>query len=294
MVGYSPQEPRSKGARMVKTPKPRVNRILNCEPSKNTERDWSIDSAKAASIHTPAAELPLSKDLRDDWWTIGDQGATGSCVGWGTADGVLRWHFVNAEKLDKTQALSVRFIWMAAKEMEAKETNGSLKRPTTFIEQDGTSLKAALDIARKFGVVTEDILPLKSPSGLLFVLPDKRDRDPEKIFYALASKLKIASYINLGPGIENWKAWIAHNGPILTRLEIDSTWDGATKTKGQLETYDEKHPHRGGHCVAVVGYTHDRFIIRNSWGTGWGDKGYAYASEQYALKAFTESYGVAL
>ena len=52
---------------------------------------------------------------------------------------------------------------------------------------------------------------------------------------------------------------------------------------------------RGGHAVTVVGYTSDRFIIRNSWGTGWGDDGFGYASEAYINAAFfPESYGVTL
>jgi C1A family cysteine protease len=33
--------------------------------------------------------------------------------------------------------------------------------------------------------------------------------------------------------------------------------------------------------------------VRNSWGTDWGDKGFAYASLAYAQDAFTEAYGVA-
>ena len=49
---------------------------------------------------------------------------------------------------------------------------------------------------------------------------------------------------------------------------------------------------RGGHCVALVGYRKDSFIVRNSWGTGWGDKGFAYASLPYAQAAFTEAYGI--
>ena len=32
----------------------------------------------------------------------------------------------------------------------------------------------------------------------------------------------------------------------------------------------------GGHAMTVVGYTEDSFIIRNSWGDLWGDKGYCY------------------
>lgn len=32
----------------------------------------------------------------------------------------------------------------------------------------------------------------------------------------------------------------------------------------------------GGHAVLAVGYSDDdkRFIVRNSWGTGWGMQGY--------------------
>jgi C1A family cysteine protease len=46
----------------------------------------------------------------------------------------------------------------------------------------------------------------------------------------------------------------------------------------------------------VVGFTAaGRFIIRNSWGTAWGDKGFAYASPEYiAAGFFDESYGVTL
>jgi C1A family cysteine protease len=47
--------------------------------------------------------------------------------------------------------------------------------------------------------------------------------------------------------------------------------------------------------VALVGYTVDRFVVRNSWGaTGWGDGGFGYASLAYAREAFTEAYGVAV
>ena len=77
----------------------------------------------------------------------------------------------------------------------------------------------------------------------------------------------------------------------LTRLGVDKTWDDATKTKGNLDVY-KPNTVRGGHAVAIVGYKTDRFIVRNSWGTGWGDKGFGYASLAYAQDAFTEAYGV--
>jgi Papain family cysteine protease len=118
---------------------------------------------------------------------------------------VLRWHFVNAGRVGRDELLSPRFIWMAS-----KETDQFITEPTTFIETEGTSLKAALDLARKFGEV--------------------RDSNTA----------------------------------------------------------------RGGHAVSIVGYKSDRFIIRNSWGTGWGDKGFGYASLADAQDAFTEACGVAV
>lgn len=271
--------------------KPELSKfILNCLPSQKTEKDWRLTSAASAGVHSPAAAIPAAKDLRENWWAVGNQGATGSCVGWGTAEGVLRWHFVKAGKLDEAEQLSVRYVWMAA-----KETDDFTTRPSSFIEQDGTSLKAALDVARNFGVVTSSVLGFENAPGKpeLYISPDPNDPDPENTFYALAAQLRISSYFNLGQNLADWRTWIANNGPILTRLVVDATWDNATSTDGRLDAYDAAHT-RGGHCVAIVGYTADRFIIRNSWDVTWGDKGFAYASNQYAAAAFTEAYGVAL
>jgi hypothetical protein len=192
---------------------------------------------------------------------------------------VLRWHFVKANRFPPDQRLSARFIWMAA-----KETDKFVSQPTTFIELEGTSLKAALDIARKFGEVSDTVLSFSS--GLLY--PDDR-----RTFYAIAAQFKINSYFNLGLDPANWSAWLAGKGPILTRLDVDATWDNATATQGNLDVYQPKTAH-GGHAVALVGYTPDRFIVRNSWGTGWGDQGYAYASLAYAQAAFKEAYGVVI
>ena len=42
----------------------------------------------------------------------------------------------------------------------------------------------------------------------------------------------------------------------------------------------------GGHAVLAVGYDDDqsqRFIVRNSWGRGWGQKGYFTMPYPYLL-----------
>jgi hypothetical protein len=264
---------RRKASRRKREPK----RILNVEPSPKTDEDWTFQTAQDADLVTAAPSIPASKDLRSAWWKVADQGSTGSCVGWATADSVLRWHFVRNGRIAREDLLSPRFIWMAS-----KETDPFITRPTTFIEADGTSLKAALDIARKFGVVRDRILPFRT--GRLY-------GGQANTFYAVAAQLKILAYFNLGTNQTNWRIWLATKGPILTRLNVDDAWYAATDNAGDLDEYRPETA-RGGHAVAVVGYRAGRFIVRNSWGTGWGDGGFAYASLGYAEQAFTEAYGV--
>src|SRR4029077_1809651 len=99
-------------------------------------------------------------------------------------DGVMRYHMVKAGKLGQNELLSPRFTWMAS-----KETDEFTSRPETFIEEAGTSLKAAMDICRKYGVVLNSLLP--------FDLMTKMYTGSENAFYAAASTRKISSYVNM-------------------------------------------------------------------------------------------------
>ena len=68
--------------------------------------------------------------------------------------------------------------------MAAKESDEFINRPTAFIESDGTSLKAALDVARKFGAVRNDLLPFQ---------PCQLYVGEAKSFYATAAQFRITS-----------------------------------------------------------------------------------------------------
>jgi C1A family cysteine protease len=259
-----------------------AQRICNVVPSKGTETDWSYQDAAGAGALQAVAAPPASVDLRAAWWTINDQEDTGSCVGWATADGVVRQHMVKANRLANNQLLSPRFVWMTSKETDEYTT-----RAETFIEEAGTSLKAAMDIARKYGVVTEDLLP--------FHIATKMHTGNENAFYAAAAQRKIAAYFNLHRDLNQWKSWLASNGPILAALSVDQTWDNAAATGGNIDMF-LPNTVRGGHAITVVGYlASGRFIVRNSWGTGWGDNGFGYVTAAYiAAGFFDEAYGIAL
>lgn len=269
---------RTRGTRAGTTPT--IARICNLVPSRGTEHDWTFEHALAAGALGAVTAPPPSVDLRQAWWAIGDQGHTGSCVGWASAEGVARYHMVKANKLAKTEMLSPRFVWMGS-----KETDEFTQRPESFIEEAGTSLKAAMDICKKYGVVTNAVLPFNIAT-LMYT-------GNENTFYAGAAQLRISAYFNMNKDFNKWKTWLATQGPILVGLSVDHTWDNATATHGNLDTF-MPNTVRGGHAVALVGYTATgRFIVRNSWGTAWGDKGFAYASTAYISGAFfNESYGV--
>jgi C1A family cysteine protease len=263
--------------------RPETHRICNVVPSRNTETDWAAEDAIAGgAAAAPLSAPPASVDLRQPWWDIGNQESTGSCVGWGSTDGVARYHFVKAGRLPQNAKLSPRFTWMAS-----KETDEFTTRPETMIEGAGTSLKAAVEILRKYGAAPETLMPFHIQTNMYL--------GNENTFYATAATRKIASYVNMQRNLASWRSWLASNGPILVALNVDQTWDNATATQGKLDTFMPATI-RGGHCVCCVGYTADRrFIIRNSWNTTWGDKGFAYASEAYINAGFfNESYGVTI
>ena len=256
---------------------PRVSQfILNCEPSTGVEADWTFDDALAAGVVTAAESRP-EVDLRRADWPIGNQGRTGACVGFAAA-GVLHWHYLQAGLLAGDERPSPRFLWMAN-----KETDHLVSYPTTFIESAGTQTKLALGVARRYGCVLESTLPMSGELSALSVAA----------FYARAATYRIGSYHNLGRDLRRWRQWLSGQGPILVRVAVDRTWDRATATAGGLDAH-RADTGRGGHAACLVGYTASRFIVRNSWGTAWGDGGFAYASDAYAAAAFTEAYGAVL
>lgn len=70
--------------------------VLNCIPSTYQEDDSTFEDAVDAGSIDLAATVPSSKDLRKSWWKINQQGASGACVGFAIAYGVLRWQVLTS------------------------------------------------------------------------------------------------------------------------------------------------------------------------------------------------------
>jgi hypothetical protein len=263
-----------------------AGRVLNVGPSPAREDDHTPEAAEEAG-HLRVVGPPERVDLRAPWYTVRDQGKTGSCVGWALADSVMWRQLVAAQRLPPEERLSPRFMWMAAKEMRAKltEVKGEPAwRPTTFLEQGMTDVKSALDVARMYGAALERELPFDD--GLF--------PGPIEQFYDSAAHRRITHYYRLDPDDDrsawflHWRRWIDQHGPVLIVVTVDQAFvDGPHL----LDDYDAGSA-SFNHAAALVGYAPNGFLVRCSWGAGWGQGGYAVATESYLGQATLESYGI--
>jgi hypothetical protein len=252
-----------------------LDAIAAARRSKAPEDDYDLTKARDEGT-LGEAPLPESVDLREPWHDVPQQGHTASCVGWSLADSVLRWHLVKAGKLAPDVRLSARHIWMSA-----KETDDRVDYPSTFLEEDGTSLKQGLEVIRKFGAVLDSELPWEG--GLA--------AGPPEAFNTSAAGRRIVAYFNLYDDdaqkrFSAWRRWLAEHGPIAVLLKMDAQIGSA-----KLEALDAGSVD-GSHSAALFGYGPGHFLLRSSWGPEWGDGGYARMSLAFAEQAVIESYGV--
>jgi C1A family cysteine protease len=93
--------------------------------------------------------------------------------------------------------------------------------------------------------------------------PDEID----SLIYETAQNYTIVNYAKVNT-IDGLKSALVKNGPCFIALPVYNY--SPTMWKPEIVGTEQI----GGHGMTVVGYDSVGFTIRNSWGTGWGDKGY--------------------
>jgi len=269
---------------------------IDIRDSSDFRQDWNVLNAyEEGYLSSEESDYPESRDLSkfiDSWEVHRQKEGEYSCIGYAITD-MHYWHLCY-DLGYQGEKLSARFNWIAAKEIDEFSA-----RPTTFITKAGSTLKAGLKVSLKYGAVKESILITEEGKEKSF------DGTPQQ-FYNLASKYRISSYYNLLVSIKYneekedvkrrrdgqvkiWKKWLYEVGPILIRIKTDYNWNQCKREV--LSEYSDRNQGKK-HAALIVGYNSKGFIIRNSWGTTWGNNGYSTVSIDYALDAFDEAFGM--
>lgn len=89
---------------------------------------------------------------------------------------------------------------------------------------------------------------------------------------------RIPLYQTLGT-VEDQKRWVAEYGPIVATFQLYSDF-GAWKASNETRVYkvSDGAVTSGNHIALVIGYddSRDAWMMKNSWGPGWGDHGFVY------------------
>ena len=125
--------------------------------------------------------------------------------------------------------------------------------------QDCMTIPNALDILIKYGTCYESTYPQADIQSALAIPTDA---------YNEAVYFKIYSYVQIEL-MDDLKDALNQFGPCLIAFPVYNY-------SNQLWIQKTGDKFKGGHCMTVVGYDTSNFIIRNTWGTSWGDNGYTY------------------
>lgn len=103
----------------------------------------------------------------------------------------------------------------------------------------------------------------------------------------------------LPPDVEELQATLASGSDLWIAMKIDGSKWSNSKMKNFVIPDWTTNEISGGHAIAMSGYRENaqgkrEYLIHNSWGTSWGDGGYAWVSEAMAQKMMHYAFRVKL
>lgn len=217
------------------------------------------------------APLPESVDMRTGSFLpskVWDQGQLGSCVAHGAPAAFVTEMKKQGEREVMPSRLAV-YYW-------GRKIEGSISSDSGLEVRDG--IKALV----KMGAPAESLWPYKI-SQFKKAPPAKAVADGTK-----HQALKYARVDNSGDARQMMQA-LAGGLPIVIGITVFESFESDEVARtGIVPMPEPSEQVLGGHCLLIVGYKADAqkgttFIVRNSWGASWGDKGYCYIPGQYLI-----------
>lgn len=221
--------------------------------------DAPIDEATRRSLATTEAFrafLPVSVDLSAGMPPPGRQGKLPSCTAWAVAYAARSYYVATGEGRDVRQATNIAspaYVYHLA--------------------------RATPDCGGTNFVRNIEVLKRGAPSMASYPYADQCTPPPGPDVAARAGDFRVRGYRRIDLArLDDIKGQLALSNPVLISF-ADSLAFQKHRGDGVFTEPDFAGP-RGWHAMTLTGYDDRRqaFRLINSWGQGWGDRGYAWVS----------------
>jgi C1A family cysteine protease len=200
------------------------------------------------------AQLPPSADLRPQCPPVFDQGQLGSCTGNAIA-GAIEFELLKQQLSDFVP--SRLFIYYNERVIEG-----------TVNSDSGAQIRDGIKSVAQQGVCPETDWPYDIA---------KFDQQPSASAYQDALMDRAVSYQLVVQNLNQMKGCLASGYPFVLGFTVYESFESPDVAKtGHAPMPGAGEQQIGGHAVLAVGYDDSQqwFIVRNSWGAGWGMSGY--------------------
>jgi C1A family cysteine protease len=236
--------------------KPKIKRVYGHKADKPDVRDFKFKAPVAVPV-------PSKVDLSPSFTPCYDQGQLGSC----TANAIAA--AIEFDQIKENKAFdfmpSRLFIYYNERAMEG-----------TINEDSGAAIRDGVKAVNVNGVCKEALCPY---------IESAFTQKPSPQAYAEALLHKSVQYASLNNmQINDLKACLAGGFPFVFGFQVYSSFESnAVARTGIMPMPKSYEQNLGGHAVICVGYDDAKkaFLVRNSWGTGWGLKGYFWMPYAY-------------
>jgi C1A family cysteine protease len=212
---------------------------------------------RAAEEVTPPAPLPDHVDLSSKMPGVRNQGPTDSCVSWAATYAAASY------------ALRARGVGGAALTLSPSFTYNQAARDQWC--RRGTNISMTLNLLRDTGSVPMDEFVFDG--GWC-------GRQPTAAELERARAYRIRSWSAFdATSLDKVKQQLARGVPVIFGVHATAKMQ-ALRGAAVLEEDDAAEE---GHAMVAVGYDDGKraFLVQNSWGTAWGDKGLGWFGYEY-------------